>query len=339
MKRGYVKDLIIGNKVDGDAFLVKKVREVKQEDVRFTLSDVTGSIEACIHESAADILKEGLVVLVSGVVITKPGTIEPMLKCKGLYAAKPSEYSIGDIQDAISPERAEELKGVVNDYISKVRHPGFHKLLKVCLTDTVLDRLALMPASLADYATYNGGALVMTASLCSMATTSMAGYLLKGNGFYVTEPSWDALITACLLSRYGVLSYYRERTDEEGNFLGYIKSDSGVDLGYHENLFFQIHSIVIKEEIELAESDLSYLFNVLACTKAVDKNCLAFKAAFNLFCECDRIDAEIANYSEEDSANTDEDVVKIETPGYFYSTRLNRYIKKPKNKEDGKEAV
>lgn len=323
-KKIFSKDLVIGNTVDNCAFLLKQIGKPFKEEVRFVLSDVKGAVAAAIHESAMEGMTAGRVVIVSGAVITKPGTIEPLLKCKEIRYAEAGEYRMSDIQDTLSEERKIALIEEVKKYISKVFSEGYRALLEALLTDEVLGTLGDMPATLAEYATYQGGALVTMASLCAMATSSMASYATKGNGFYTRMPNWSALLTACLLSRYGVLTYYVPYYVED-NFVGFRKSNNGVNLGYQANLYFQIQSKVTELQIPISTEDLTYLFNVLDCTKAVSKDCLAFHFVLNLFRECDRIDCELSDYQENGAAE--------ETADYFYSDKLNRYLKKEERRE------
>lgn len=311
----YIKDLVIGEEVLNEPFSIKTMEGTRGNDTFFNLSDNSGVVLASMShtllENVSDI-KEGVVVNVSGVVLNDGKAL--MLRIKDISLCTnfvPTEFFQG-----ISVEQRELCKKDILLLKDSLTHPGYKQLVEECLTDSALNRMAEIPATLGLYGKYAGGALVATNAIARMVMSSMASYTKRGNSFTTTAPQWNVLTCASLLFLYGNIEYFTPTPP-------FRKTTIGVQMGYFSLLQKMIESTIQKHNIALSDDELARLYNILKVSvedktsvKATSKDGAILRNIILLYSDCDSFDWDNATHvSEEDES-------------YYYSPKLGRYVVK-----------
>ncbi len=320
---GKLNELVIGEKVTGQFVVLKNISNlITNKDGSsgyvLTLSDKTGEVTGY---SRKELITEDILSSVKGPIkisaVVKPGKDrKPELVIKEICKAKSGEYKSSDLFDGLSAEKIAEYKAILNGLKKFIKHPGYKALIEICLTDETLDRLAVMPASLAYYGKYKGGALAGAALISMMAKSTGVEYVKHHNALHQTNLNWDLILTASMLNTYGVVDYF---TQEEP----FRKTSVGVERGYFSVLQSKLERLVITNALPISDEELSKLFNVLAASmqrrteiKATSKEGIILRHCVAMYSELDMLD-----YGVEQDKTEDADEV-----GYFYNTMLHRYV-------------
>lgn len=314
-KRKYVRDLVIGEAMEGENFVLKSMAD-KPKDGRIavTLSDKTGCVEGRIPPQVSDLawLKDhvNMVLNVKAIVLCEGKT--PFLLIK--EATEESDFKPCELYQGLKPEKVKQYIEDIEELKGYVKHPGYRALLDAALTKENLEEMGLTPATLNFYGRYAGGALAATDSITRMVAQSMQSYTRRSNGLTNRNPSWDVLLTACLLHQFGRLTYFDETH--------FKRSELGVALGYFPTLQTALQDVIRENAVPLTKQEIANLLNILDCsvsskteTKAVSKEGPILRSMIRMYAECDSIDWEAANHEPAENEGA-----------YYYNPKLNRYV-------------
>ena len=259
-KHLYCKDLTYGSIVSSEPFLIKESYE-SNGTIYAILSDRSGFIDASVKKSNTDaaqvLLKNsGGIVLVSGPVLIKntdAGNV-PEVRVRECIVAE--SFFPEEVYDGISEETAKKHIDEICHVMGMVQHAGYRQLLESCLTQDVLLKLAVYPATHDYYGKYRGGALVATCAITGIVGNCCTSYMKRGNGLTTTELNWDLLMTAALLHQYGKLIFFEESDP-------FKKSVAGLAMNYYPSLQSIIEKTVFQNNIPINELDMALLLNVL----------------------------------------------------------------------------
>lgn len=314
-KKNYVRDITAGNILEKEPFVVRNV-VVGKETVSFLLSDNSGEIAATISTDNTEmvrLIKEHVngVLNVSGPVIPKAGCVlEAEVKVRDVSVCE--DYIPRELFGGISEEtKMRYIKGI-KTLMGKFSHSAYKRLVEVCLTDEVLEKLAKLPATHSSYGLYLGGALASTFTVATMVHYGAVAYYQGGNGLYDNTPNTDLLVATALLYQVGKIEYYDELEP-------YKKSIRGVILNYFPILQSLIERKVREHEILFEGDDLLILLNALSVTgkspsRSVSKEGAFVRNMINLYGESDSFDSFVANNMADVEGN------------YIYSEKDNRYF-------------
>lgn len=311
MKQKYSCDLTIGEVVKDEVFLVKEVKGKDETNTFLLLSDSKGMIPASVPNEIANAMEEleTSVVKVDGVVI--PDGSVPILRLKQMQMCE--DFVPVEIMGGLSKEKVQEYIAEIRKLQAMVTKPGLKELLSVCLTDELLQKMAELPATLALYGKYPGGALSATVSVSRMVIASMKSYVMLGNGFSTGQPNWHVLATASLLFMIGTVTFFEKKDGKT------VKSRKGMTTGYYSCL--QEALDFAKSKVEMDEDDYSLLLNVLHVSvsdkteiAAVSKDGIVLRNTIKMYGECDSMDWEIATHQDEKDL--------------YYSQKMKRFILK-----------
>lgn len=323
-------ELNYGSVLDsGFLALVKEVEENGQKT--YYLQDRTGEVQALIP---ATLTPDGLESCV-GNVYDFGGTVLVRGRAKMFAVSsmkRVEKYPFSEIFNGLSEEKKESMKAYVKSYMERVSHPGYKALLRACLTDEVLDKLANVPATLDSHATYAGGALVLSATALTMSGMLMSGYLK--HGYYTALPAnYNLLYTAAMLLGYGCIDYYVLKNDPKSGESRFEKTTEGVIQNYFSLLQDRIRSVVLEKVVQIDERDLGILLNVLEVstrfktgTKSITREGTILRHVVSMFSELDMVDTEINRHE------TSEE--RVEGEEYWYSKKLDRYFLADSEKGD-----
>ena len=314
-KKSYVKDITAGSILEKEPFVVRNVVEGR-DIVTMTLSDNSGEISATISADNTEmvrIIKGHInnVLIISGPVVPKVGCVlETEVKIRDVSVAE--DFIPKELFGGISEETKNRYVIGIKALISKFTHPAYKKLVEVCLTDEVMEKLAKLPATHSFYGLYLGGALASTFTVATMAHYSAAAYYQGKNGLYDNTPNTNLLVATALLYHVGRIEYY----DEVEPFK---KSIRGVILNYYPVLQSFIEQKVREHGIEFEGDDLYVLLNALSVigkspTRSVSKEGAWVRNMIVLYGEGDSFDSFVANNMADAEGN------------YIYSQKDNRYF-------------
>ena len=131
MKKMYIKDLVMGDILLKELFVVKSWQEEK-EYIRLHISDRSGSMDAVIRKSNTDgveLIKNNTnqVFAISGPVLKRDGQLlEREVKIRDIILA--DKYLPNELYEGISKEKAKEYICEINLAKEKVTHEGYKAL-------------------------------------------------------------------------------------------------------------------------------------------------------------------------------------------------------------------
>lgn len=301
-KSKYIKDLVIGETCINETFCLRKIYKQQDEIQYFNLTDNSGEIGAYCSVNAIGATKfaEGMAVIVSGTVKAENG--KKILSIESI-----------DLCTDLSKEKILECKKGIRTLMTKISHTGYRRLLEVCLSDVVLDRMAQLPATLSGYGKYNGATLVATNTVSHMALTTMTAY--SNRCIATIPPAWNALTTASLLFLYGNIKYF-------DSVPPYHKTKMGVMMGYTALLQGMLQDAIHEHNIEISDDDFATLMNILKVTtedktavRATSREGAVLRHTLSLYMDCDLFDWDVTNHEKSDTNEQ-----------YFYSSTLKTYI-------------
>jgi hypothetical protein len=311
-----INEMIIGEKLD-NCFLVMCGILESNEGYTLNLKDKSGEIHGLLRKELFSPELKGYVggvVKLSAVVKPSKGRV-PELNIKSIEIADTSEYNPLDLFEGLSKEKIDEYVTILRICTSQIKHPGYKQLAETLLTEENLQKLASVPASLAYYGRYKGGALAGAANITIMARDVGIEYVKHFNGLNTRTIDWSLILTASVLNTIGVLSYI---TPIEP----FKKSPLGVEKGYVGCTQSLIERTVLQNDIPLTELEVARLLNVLTsavalktCVKATTKEGIILRHVVALYAELDMLDFGVATHEKEE-----------EDEPYFYSPSLKRYI-------------
>lgn len=312
-KTTYCNELILGSAFENQPFILESIGRTAGDKIAVTLSDRSGSANGCISKAlAAQISLEhavGKVFSISAAVLVEMK--QPLIVIRSISEC--TEYQPAELFSGLSEEMITVYKTTIQELKARVKGSNYRKLLEVCLSDTNLDRLSKLPASLNGHGLYVGGCLATTAVVTDLALYDGVRYAKLANGIYTVAPNWDLLITAGLLHTYGVFRYF----DAEDPFK---KSVMGVRMNYFPILQSSLERTMMEEHITLTDEEFGNLINVLQVavggktkTKAITKDGSILRHTISLYRECDMMDYVSANH------------LPAEGEDFFYDRRSRRY--------------
>lgn len=293
MSKKFVKDLVVGESVN-DVYILSELSEDKNGDYSITLSDKTGTINGLLPKSC---FSRGMDTLV-GAPVTFCGIVtnmgkSPYLKCRSLAIA--TCYKMSELVSGLSPAKKEEYIAIIRSIQEYIKNPHYKSLVDVCLTDEVLEKLATLPATLASYGRYAGGALASCAVISDMAVYIGKIYWKLGNGIYSRDFQWSLLLTAALLHTYGNIRYITADVP-------FKKTDVGNSMGLLAILQQSLQEICVSKQLTITDEEFADLINTLHASiygtssiKAVNKEGVMLRHIISLYNECDVFDHEVAN--------------------------------------------
>lgn len=263
-KQQFIKDIGFGVKVTKEAFQVKECFDKKGE-FHFSVSDRTGTMDAVLTEVTQEVVelirsKLNGVFLVDGVVINAPvegSAPVKQMKVTGIVLADASSYNVNEVYGGISEEMKQfHINLIKQEKDKRIVDMQLKALVDALITDENLEKLALLPVTIADYGCYVGGALVATNQITGLAI-QMAGVCFKrGNGIYATETDFSMVTTAALLTQIGKIEFFSAENPFE-------KSSRGVILNYFPLLQNLIYQTILKNNLIIDEVKLDTLINIL----------------------------------------------------------------------------
>jgi 3'-5' exoribonuclease len=166
MKKQFVKDLAVGNKVN-DVFYIRERRQLEKRDgskfLILELSDKTGSISGKIWDYVdvlSSIAVPGNFVKIDGTVSEYNGEIQ--ITVSNLHKAADKEVSSSDFL-ASSKHDIEKMYQELSGYIESIKDPDYKKLLDSLFSDAEFTRqFKSAPASTGIHHAYLGGLLEHT---------------------------------------------------------------------------------------------------------------------------------------------------------------------------------
>lgn len=311
-----IKDLVIGQRVEG---LFCILNSLKESDGAYfaTFKDRDSSIPGrIISELLDDTIKSivGSAVKISAVVIPGKETA-PMLNVKSIAKANPGEFNPLDLTEGLSEEKVREYKEIIRICIKQIQHPGYKELVERLLSEDNLNRLATIPASLAYYGKYRGGALAGAALISIMCRDTGVEYVRHFNAIHQRNIDWSLLLTGSLLNTIGTLIYITPEAP-------YTKTVVGMDKGYVGVTQSIIEKTIYQNQIPITEEECARLINVITCAVATKtdirnsaKEGIILRHCLALYAELDMLDYAFAEHEKSD-----------ENEQFFYAPNLKRYI-------------
>lgn len=310
-----LKDIVIAEKVSDMCVCLKRLSE-KDGVYHAVFSDVTTSVDGLIR---SDLVTDEIKSCVGGAVklsaVVKPGAgREPIFNVKQIKKANQSEYKSSDLFDGLSEEKIAEYISIIKQSMNQVKHEGFRRLLEVSLTDETLEKLSHMPATLAYYGRYKGGALAGAAVITKMVKDCGIDYVMHFNALHQGNVNWSLLLTASLLNTLGVLNYITPEVP-------FSKTAVGIERGYCSVLQSMLEKLVYQHNVPVSDVDLSRLLNVINCAvaqktsvKATSKEGILLRHVLAMYAELDMLDFGINEHEKETEEET-----------HFYNAALRRY--------------
>lgn len=314
MAKVFVKDLVVGENLTDQLFLIKQIGEVKDGKLRLILSDKTGECAADIGQSliTPELMKmEGQAINVSAVIMLNG--LKPLIAVLKWEPA--GDFRPVELYNGITPEKAEEYKKDIRSLIGIIKHTGYHLLVEKALTEETLDKMASLPVTISQYGRYAGASLVATDVVTRMIAGSMASYCHRANGLNTKEPAWSVLIAASLLQHLGRQYYFDEQVP-------FKRSPRGVALSYFSTLQMAIEKVISTNEVPLSDQEVANLLNILNVAvsnrtdvKAISKEGAILRHMITLYGECDAMDWEEATHEKKDGEGE-----------YYWSNNLKRWV-------------
>lgn len=239
--------------------ILKKIEE-KGGSLKLLLSDSSGEIAATmgLSQPVVSALHSNLgkAIAVSGPVLMKEGAGEIVgeLHVRSFEPCK--DYKAQELFAGISDDAAVRYVDDIKKIVSSITHDGYRRLLDCLITDELLSKLSMLPASLDYNGTYRGGALASMCVVACMARTVGSAYANRPNGITTSIPDWNLLLTAALLLQAGRAEFL----DEEN---AYRKSRYGVMRNYYSVLQTRVEKSIWENSLDVSQEDLSMLLNVL----------------------------------------------------------------------------
>jgi len=308
--------VVIGDKITDGIYVLKSIRNAGNGKYDVILKDKSGELNC---ELANERFDESFLKLKGGAVkvtfiVTNGLNTKPLGVIKQMAIASSDEYSPSDLFDGLSDEKIAEYTRVIKECTRKIPDVTLQKLCNTILSDDVLKALSTMPASLSHHCRYRGGALAATAVVTKMVMQTGLQYLKGDNGLYKPSLDWSTLLASSLLHCVGVVDYYTPETP-------FSKTPVGVERGYQSVLQHHIESACFKSGIEVSESLLARILNILGSSvpmksgiRATSSEGIILRKCLELYEELDMIDADIAGHDPEDGET------------YFYSKKSHRNI-------------
>lgn len=196
-----------------ETFLLKKISlEKTQNNIPYAsllLEDKTGSLcgiiwDENIREEYFDL--ENKIVTLCGELCTNTKNNKYELVCWKMEPT--SSYQYDDYVKGLDENQSKRYTQSLRKQIHLVKHKAYRELLEVFFQKN-LHNYTELPANLSSFGVYNGGLLVQTVSV-----TSMAIQLMRSHKLYAYQPNHefhfneDLLITAALLMGAGMCHLY-----------------------------------------------------------------------------------------------------------------------------------
>lgn len=306
MKKLFTNNLVSGEKFVKEAFLVKRI------DDQLYFSDRKGKAKANIAPNKKITLTPETIYLVSGSIL--PIGNECVLFISDAKEAEEGEYNPIDIYGALPEEKILEYKKEIRTLIGKIKHKGYQALVRVCLTDEVLERLSNITIPGETWGNYCGAPLAALSQVPFMACGCACSFVKRANGISHKEIDQDLLLTAGLLHEYARSAFVDTDNAERKSHIGIIMNHFALLVVMLERAKMQI------EEGLLSEEAYALLINALevsitrSATCAISREGMILRSIINLYHEIDAYDWQV--------------ILKPvdEGEGYYYSNKIDCYI-------------
>ncbi len=330
MKKIFVEKAAFGTRITREAFQVRECHE-KGGDFHFTVSDRTGCMDAVLVSLDGEVIellrkRENSVFLVDGVVINCPvegSAPKKQLKVSAISLATSGDYRANEVYGGITEARKDRLIEQIFTDLGQVKDPELLSLVSHFVTKENLNKLAQLPATISDYGSYVGGALVATSQISGLSIQHAVISTKRSGELYHVPSDFSMLVAASLLSQMAKPMYFDVNNPFE-------KSKQGVILNYFPMLQSLIVRTVAEKKIQISETKLNTLLNILsvALTRsdivATSKEALMMSQAVDSYRKMEIFEEGYhhANFGEGDSAKT-----------YVYGEKGNFYYLAPEQEE------
>lgn len=297
-ERVAVEALAPGDSIKGGIYRLKAVAKNPAGGYDLIISDKTAEIKGFIAperwiDKYSDLIG-GAVQLYAVVYVGNDNA--PLVKVKSMQSAPSGSYKPSDLFDGLSPQKIAEYKKTIRELTARIPSKAMKALVGVVLSEETLNRLSIMPASIAYQGRYLGGALAETAASASIVTKAAVAYTTQSNGLYDYKFDWSVLCTAALLHMCAIPEFY---TAEQP----FRMTERGVQRGYMSLLQDKIETAVREGGIALSDEQVSKLLNVLSASvprktgiRATCPEGKAFRLLLQFYEEMDQAAAALAEY-------------------------------------------
>lgn len=295
--------------VSEQCMVMAKVMEKKEcKDILFT--DRTGEIHGEIPNA---LFTKEVAEMKGKVVKVTAAAVHGYIKVRAIAPAEKGDYVTADMYASIPEEILNKYKVEIRKMQSLVKKEPYRTLLEKCLTEEVLAKMAVMPASLSQHGQLQGGMLEAVAKVTKMVINVGSVYVLWGNGVETRNLDGDLIITAALLHNYGNFVFYT-------NEAPFQRTDIGINQGYVTTLQMSIRDIIIRENIPFSNEELARMMGVYnqvggmksPIAKSVCSEAALINGVYRAYSELNMYDHLIATKDNEE--------------GYSYDAFHNRYI-------------
>lgn len=326
MKKIYISQLSehLAEEISEDFYLKNvSLKYTKDSGIPYLylkLQDKTGSIQGRIWENNIDdqyLALKGKMVKVHGEVLkSSSGTLE--FVC---WKMEPlTEYDINSFVNGLNEIETQKYLKALDKQILLVKHDIFKELLDLVFTGTRTS-LAEAPASLYDVGSYNGGLLVQTVSV-----TSIAIQIMRSQTIYAYHPALkisyqeDLLITGALLFGIGTIHLYSPFPEAEkiGEFALLPKETLSIQI-------IEDYSRQMKQYLSV--EDKNQLYHIIQNAykgekhKAMNREALIVSMAYALYLRISKIEYYLTENQQKSGA--------------VYIPQLSNYLYFPKRETDG----
>lgn len=319
-QRQYCRDIVIGSTLESQTFVIKDVADCGGRDVRLLLSDSSGELmSSCTREQyEPSLFVKGAVLKVAGIVVADG--IRPFLRIKKVEIA--TEYNPVELYNGLTPQQEQLHKTNIKNMLCEnyITHEAYLVLCKTLLCDSVLDKLAVLPATLSWYGKYAGGALCSTATVATMVGGMASAYQNSLNPYCDGRGFDCSRLYAAALLRHCAMPYYIE------NIPPFRRNNVLVDYPtlLRDVLVSTVRDNCINlsvEEVDILWADMVCSMNERGYSKPFDKEGVILRTAVFAYAECDMLDYAVSQLGTGYEGN------------HAWDKELGRYLYLPKNKE------
>lgn len=311
-----ISDLMIGEKVEG-VYILDNLSSSAGK-LTCTLKDKSGEADGQLPSDADQTFLSGLV---NGAVkvsfIVKPGKNgRKAVLIKSIDKPVKSEYKNSDLFTGLSEATVEKYVSSIRQNIAHVfqKNKALGEIMKYAFSEKTFEMLKKYPGTVRSLATYEGGALALTANVLEQVKNIGVSYVRLANGIYADNIDWALCLSAAALICYAVDEAY---TNEEP----YTKRNSCIERGYGSLLQSKLDRLIVTNALELDEEIYSKLLNCLWCVveqhARISPTCkegVLLQMAYSTYSRLDSFDLYKA------------DVVADNENGYSYSAQQKMYV-------------
>lgn len=170
-----------------------------------------------------------------------------------------NSYDQGEYVNGLTPDETKKYQEYLQSYIKNVKEDGYRILLQTVF-DKEMDTFATLPVTLKGHHSYNGGLLVHT-----ITVTSLARYMSRTLDAYNYHPSYhipfnsSLLVTSSLLHAIGIVRMLTPFPELKRDKISILLSQHEHTMQYLQETFRGL------EEGVLSEEEKSLLMHTIGC--------------------------------------------------------------------------